>query len=388
MLRVIARLNVGGPAYHVSLLSGRLPDERYETLLISGRVGADEGSFDALAARYGARHQILETLGPELRPVADLRAIIELTRIARAFRPDVVHTHTAKAGLVGRIAARLAGGRRPVVIHTYHGHVLTGYFGRVQTGVYRWLERALGLLSTRLVAVSQAVADDLVRLRIAPASRFDVVPLGLDLDRFLDASPEAGEAVRDELSLASQDILLTAVGRLVPIKRLDVLLEAFATVVAGGVPAHLAIVGDGELRAQLEARTAQLGLEARVSFLGFREDLVAIHTASDIAVLSSDNEGTPVALIEAAAAATPAVATDAGGVSDVVRPDTGRVVATGDAAALAAAIEELAGDRELRRGSGDRAREHVRSRYASERLLTDIDALYARELQRRGGRGR
>jgi glycosyltransferase involved in cell wall biosynthesis len=376
VLRVIARMNVGGPAYHVSLLSGRLDPARYETLLVSGRMGRAEGSFDRLAERYGARHLIVDALGPELRPLDDLRAVYRLARIVRGFRPDIVHTHTAKAGLVGRLAARLAAGRRPIVIHTYHGHVLSGYFGPLQTGVYRWLERAMGLVSTRLVAVSRAVADDLVRLRIAPARRFEIVPLGLDLERFLAVTPAAGDPVRAELGLGDDDVLLATAGRLVPIKRLDVLLDAMARAVGEEPRLHLAVVGDGELREELERHAHELGLAAKVSFLGFRDDLDAIQAAADIAVLSSDNEGTPVALIEAAAAGTPAVASRVGGVPDVVAPGCGLLVGAGDPGALAEAILVLARDRERRVELGAAAREHVRGRFSSQRLLADVDRLY------------
>jgi glycosyltransferase involved in cell wall biosynthesis len=385
VLRVIARMNVGGPAYHVSLLSGRLDPARYDTLLVSGRVGPGEGSFDELARRYGAHHEMLDALGPELDPVRDLRSLLALVRIVRRVRPHIVHTHTAKAGMVGRLAARLGGGPRPIVIHTYHGHVLSGYFGRLQEGFYRLLERGLGRISDRLVAVSGAVADELIELHVAPRERFTVVPLGLELDRFLAVAPGDGDAVRTALGLQPDDVLLTTVGRLVPIKRLDVLLEAFAR--AGGA-LHLAVVGDGELRADLEAQADRLGIADRVTFLGFRTDLDAIQAATDVAVLSSDNEGTPVALIEAAAAATPAVATRVGGVADVVRPDTGRLVDAGDADGMAAALTELAGDPELRARLGAAARDHVRARFASERLLDDIDALYRRELEERRGRRR
>lgn len=385
VLRVIARMNVGGPAYHVSLLSGRLDPDRYDTLLVSGQVGPGEGSFDELARRYGARHRVLPALGPELDPLRDLRALVELVRIVREVRPHVVHTHTAKAGMVGRVAARLGGGPRPVVIHTYHGHVLSGYFGRVQTGFYRLLERGLAHLSNRLIAVSRAVADDLVGFAVAPRERFTVVPLGLELDRFLQVGPADGNGVRDDLGVGDDEVLLTAVGRLVPIKRLDVLLEAFARTRG---PVRLAIVGDGELRGDLEEQAARLDIGDRVTFLGFRMDLDAIQAATDIAVLSSDNEGTPVALIEAAAAATAAVATNVGGVADVVVPATGRLVGAGDAEAMAAALTELAADAHLRRRMGDAAREHVATRFASERLLRDIDALYQRELEEHRGRRR
>src|SRR4051794_25531873 len=177
VLRVIARLNLGGPAHHVRLLSARLPPERYETLLVAGRVGPGEEELAAVAEDPRLHLRRLDALTPELDPRADAAALAGLIRTMREFKPDIVHTHTAKAGLLGRLAARLTAGRRPIVVHTYHGHVLEGYFGRVQTGVYRGLERGAARFSDRLIGVSQATVEDLVRLRVAPRERFTVVPL-------------------------------------------------------------------------------------------------------------------------------------------------------------------------------------------------------------------
>jgi glycosyltransferase involved in cell wall biosynthesis len=381
VLRVIARMNLGGPAYHVSLLSGRMDARRFSTVLVSGRVPPGEGSSDHLAARYGARHVVVPSLGPELRPGDDLRALREVTRIARAFRPDIVHTHTAKAGMIGRLAAELTGRRpRPIVIHTYHGHVLEGYFSRPVAGFYRALEHAMARRSNRLIGVSTATVDDLVRLGVAPREKFEVIPLGLELDEFLTIGPEPSGSFRAELDVRPGEVLATWVGRLVPIKRVDVLLRAVARARDLGAPLRLALVGDGELRTDLEAQAAALGIAEHVSFVGYRRDLTAIVAATDIAVLTSDNEGTPVALIEAGAGARPLVATRAGGVPDVVVPDAGLLAERGDHEGVAEALARLAGDGELRRQMGAAARAHVASRYRYEALLERMTDLYERLL--------
>lgn len=387
VLRVIARMNVGGPAYHVSLLSGRLDRERYETLLLTGALGPSEGSFERLAERYGANMRLVPGLRPELDPASDLRALLSLVRTIRRFRPDVVHTHTAKAGALGRLAAFLTPGVRPVIVHTYHGHVLNGYFGRTLNSVYRNIERLLARGSDCLIGVSNATVDELVALRVAPAGKFRAIPIGLELDRLLATTRSDGTAFRAELGIGPEDILAICVGRLVPIKRLDLLIEAVALARATQPRLQLAIIGDGESRTALEEQVSQLGMKEAVRFLGFRDDLTAIAAGGDLAVLSSDNEGTPVALIEASAAGLPAVATAAGGVSDIVRASTGILVGKGDTHAFADALVRLAGDRALRERMGSAAREHVRARYAVERLLEDIDRLY-RELlfERTGGR--
>src|SRR3954452_1314517 len=299
VLRVIARLNMGGPAHHVSLLSGLLDPRRYDTLLLYGDVGPGEASLEDLARKRHAQMQVVPALGPELNPVRDLRALITLVRHVRTFRPDIVHTHTAKAGMLGRLAAVLAGRPRPVIVHTYHGHVLEGYFGPLRNALYRGLERGLARVSDVLIGVSSATVDDLVRLRVAPRAKFRVIPIGLDLKAFYDVSSADGAAFRAEAGTRPDEILLTFVGRLVPIKRVDVLLRAVARARTLGANVRLVIVGDGETRAELEELSAQLGIVEHVHFAGYRADMVTVTAASDIAVLSSDNEGTPVSLIEA-----------------------------------------------------------------------------------------
>ena len=385
VLRVIARMNIGGPAHHVALLSGGLDPDRYETLLVCGQVGRGEGSYEALAEQHGARLHRLPSLSPAISPGADARALRQLGAVIDGFRPDVVHTHTAKAGFLGRLAAA-ARRPRPIIVHTYHGHVLEGYFGPLKTGLYRNLERVLARASDQLVGVSGATIDDLVRLRVAPREWFVKIPLGLTLDPYLGAGRADGEPVRRELGLADDDILVSSVGRLVPIKRMDVAIRAVAIARGEGERVVLAIVGDGDERPALERLADELGVAASVRFLGFRSDTPAIAAATDIALLTSDNEGTPVALIEAAAAGRPAVATNVGGVADVVTPDAGLLVPAGDAEVAAIALRALARmPAERRIAMGEAARAHVGRRYASARLLRDIDALYVRLLEQRDG---
>lgn len=382
-MRVIARLNMGGPAHHVGFLSGLLDRRGYETILLHGEVGAGEATLSSTADRMGAHRATVPGLRPELRPADDLRALASLIGSVRRFRPDIVHTHTAKAGMLGRLAAVLAGRPRPVIVHTYHGHVLEGYFGPAKNSFYRGLERMLAHFSDTLIGVSNATVDDLVRLRIAPRAKFRVIPIGLELDGFLAATAAEGAAFRREAGVAGDEVLLTWVGRLVPIKRVDVLLRGLARARELGAPVRLAIVGDGELRDELEQLARQLGVADHVWFAGYRDDMLAVAAAADIAVLSSDNEGTPVSLIEAGAAATAAVSTDVGGVADVVTAETGVLVAAGDAAALGAAVAELASAPERRTALGARAREHVGARYSVARLVDDVDRLYSDLLRAR-----
>jgi glycosyltransferase involved in cell wall biosynthesis len=257
--------------------------------------------------------------------------------------------------------------------------VLEGYFGPIRSGAYRRLERQLGRASQCLVAASTATVDDLVRLRVAPREKFRVIPYGLDLDPFTNVDEAARVAMRQELDVPADQVLLTFVGRMVPIKRLDLLLRAFAAARRTGVPIHLALVGDGEMRPDLARLASELGIAANVTFVGYRRDTPAIAAATDAAVLSSDNEGTGISLIEAAAAGRPAVATDVGGIPEVVTPDSCILVPPNDEEALASAIAALASDSELRQRMGQHAQEHVVGRYSPKRLIADFDALY-REL--------
>jgi glycosyltransferase involved in cell wall biosynthesis len=385
VLRVIARLNMGGPAHHVGLLDSMLDPECYETLLLHGEVGAGEASLEDSVRARGVTLAKVPRLRPELRPHDDARALASLVRAVRRVRPDIVHTHTAKAGMLGRLAAVLASGARPMIVHTYHGHVLEGYFDPLRTATYRTTERRLAAVSDALVGVSSATVDDLVRLGIAPRSRFRVIPIGLDLNPFLRLQERDGARFRGEAGARNGEVLLTFVGRLVPIKRVDLLLRALARVTSGGAPVRLAVVGSGPLRNDLEHLARELGVAEATQFMGYRSDMASVAAASDLAVLSSANEGTPVSLIEAAAAGRPAVATAVGGVRDVVRKGTGILVEDGDADSLARGVARLAADPELRRSMGTRARHHVAERFSADRLVRDVDGLYRELLESRGG---
>jgi len=387
VMQIIARMNIGGPAYHVSLLSGRLDRERYSTLLVHGEVGPGEGSFAGLAGTEGCRVDSVDSLGPELRPLADLRALVMLARTIRRFRPQIVHTHTAKAGALGRLAAWLAVRPRPVIVHTYHGHVLSGYFGPRVTSRYRLIERRLARISDSLIGDSQATVDALIGLEVAPPAAFRVIPLGLDLEHFFQIDKAAGIEFRERVGAGPDDLLLTCVGRLVPIKRVDVLLRSLALLRDQHPQVRLALVGDGESRPALERLAAELGLIDVVSFVGYMTDIGPVAAAADVAVLSSDNEGTPVSLIEAGAAGVPCVATRVGGNADVVPPDGGILVPPGDPAALASALAQLAADPSLRVRMGRHARAHVQENFRAERLLESVDELYDGLLTRRSTNG-
>jgi glycosyltransferase involved in cell wall biosynthesis len=373
--RVIARLNIGGPAQHVIHLTARLPRDRFDSVLLSGREAPSEGSMHDLAARWAVRSIAVPGLGRRLSPVDDARSLVFLTRFFRRFRPHIVHTHTAKAGAIGRLAARLTG--VPVVVHTYHGHVFHGYFSRPMTSLFLAVERSLARSTSRLLTVSESVKRELERYRIGRPGQVAVLPLGLDLDRFLTCEARGGE-LRRELGLGDRSPLVGVVARLVPIKRHQDFIAASALVAVRIPDAMFLIIGDGERRAELEALVRRQGLAERVKFLGWRQDLDRIYADLDAVVLTSANEGSPVSLIEAMAAACPVVATRVGGVPDLVEHGvSGLLGRAGDPAATAEAIATLLADPERRRALGQAGRKRVRDAYGIDRLVSDMDRLYS-----------
>lgn len=383
VLRVITRLNIGGPSIQAIKLSAALTPLAFETRLIHGRVGAGEGDMDYLRRQERVDSVLLPSLQRRIAPFADARALVALFRHMCEFRPHVVHTHMAKAGMLGRLAAWLFNATHPraraKVVHTYHGHVLEGYFSPAATATFIAIERRLATISDALIAVSPRVRDDLVeRHRIAPRSRFRVVPLGLDLEPFASIDDAARAEARTALGIAPSTAVVTTVGRLTAIKQHTLFLDAAARIRAGRSDVVFLIVGDGELRAELEHEAARAGVAPAVRFLGWRQDLTTIYAASDVFLLTSRNEGTPVALIEAMASGLAGVATDVGGVRDVL-DDPDLVRPFGDAGALANAVLELLRDPARRAAAAAAGRQRVLARFQFRRLVADVAALY-REL--------
>jgi glycosyltransferase involved in cell wall biosynthesis len=373
ILRIFSRLNIGGPSLHVILLSAGLRPLGYETRLVVGRESPREGNMLPLAAEKNVVCESMVGLGREIAPLQDLRALAGLHRMMRAWRPAIVHTHTAKAGVLGRIAARAAG--VPTVVHTYHGHVLRGYFSPVKTALFRWLETRLASSADALVAVSESVKQDLVALGIAPASRIRVIPLGLDLAHLAGRLPRGG--LRSEAGIPVGVPLLGMVGRLVPIKDVPTFLRAARIVSEARPEVRFALVGDGEERPALESLCRELGLDGKATFFGWRRDLAAVYGDLDVVVNASRNEGTPVALIEALAAAKPVVATGVGGTPDLLgEGERGRLVPPGDPESLARAVLETLEGSEAARRRAQAGREYVLKRHSSDRLVRDVDALY------------
>lgn len=381
VMRIIARLNVGGPALHVTLLTERLRPPEFESTLVCGRIGPGEGDMAYLAEERGITPVYVPELGRELHPLRDLVTLIKLWRLMRRLKPDVVHTHTAKAGFVGRWAAWLA--RVPVRVHTFHGHVFHGYFGAAKTRFFLALERLTARLTDRLITISPALRDELSGVyRVAPAEKFAVVPLGLELAQYA-AAPRGMGTLRAAYQIPPDAPLIGIVGRIVPIKNHALFLEMASRVLQSQPDAYFLIVGDGEERPAIEALADRLGLRTRAVFTGWMRDLVPVFSDLDLLVLSSNNEGTPTAIMQALAAGVPVVSTAVGGVPDLLRGGAwGRLVPPGDADGLAEAVLSA-----LRDSALDPAiREAVLAEYDAARLADSLAALYRTLLAAKGRR--
>ncbi len=391
VVRIIARLNVGGPAIQAITLTRRLEPLGYRTTLVRGREEPNEGDMDYLADELA----VAPVLVPTLRRSpgwGDLRALTALAGIIHRERPQIIHTHAAKAGTLGRLAgwaSGLASGRRPILIHTFHGHSLTGYFSPRTASIYRRIERSLARRTDALIAVSGEVRDELVELGVAQANRFEVVPLGFDLEPFgagADERARRRHRFRAELGIPADDQVVTLIARLVPIKRVDRFLRVARNLAAQRPGVHFLVVGDGELRGALQASSEATALKGRLIWAGFRRDIPDVCFASDAVVLTSDNEGTPVSLIEAQAAGTPVVAGRVGGVASVVRDGiTGFIVEPRDEHGMANAVSRVLDDATMTERA-QTAREEVARAFSLDGLVEHIDGLYRRLLQSKGAR--
>jgi glycosyltransferase involved in cell wall biosynthesis len=396
ILRIIARLNVGGPARHVVWLTEGLRTSGYETLLVAGVVPATEDDMSYVAHDSGVQPLTLPQMSREIS-LKDVVTIWKLFRLMRRERPDIVHTHTAKAGTVGRLAgmmySALAGKSQACsFVHTYHGHVFHSYYGKSRTRVFLAIERMLARFATdRIVVISEQQRREINEVfRVGRQEQFAIIPLGIDMNVYA-AWQERRPRLRAELKLDDDEVLIGIVGRVTGIKNHGLFLAAAALLKKRTVArVRLVVIGDGDLRGELVEQAKSLGLEHDVTFLGTRNDPEDFYPALDIVALTSLNEGTPLTLIEAMANARPVIATAVGGVVDLLGDPAvesgeasgyqicqrGVSVASGDAEGFARGLARLIEDAALRTDLGRSGLEFVTRAYAKERLLTDMSELY------------
>jgi glycosyltransferase involved in cell wall biosynthesis len=408
IVRVIARLNVGGPAKHVVWLTKGLQSSECDTLLVAGTVPPGEDDMGYFAMEMGVSPHFVQEMSREIS-VKDAVTVWKLYQLFRRERPDIVHTHTAKAGTVGRFAGLLYRWLTPgvlvgrprscIFVHTYHGHIFHSYYGPLKTRLFLLIEKLLATLVTdRIVVITEQQRVEInEEFGVGRADRFAVIPLGLDFDVFAGWR-NRGESFRDELGAKADDVLVGIIGRLTEIKNHELFLKAAAEFKARSPESavRFVIIGDGALRGRLEQQAHSLGLAEDVVFVGSRRDIENVYPALDIVALTSLNEGTPLTLIEAMANACAVISTMVGGVVDLLgeavpeQSDPSFVICrrgigvpSNDARAFAEGLGCLVADVGLRREIGERGLQFVESRYSKDRLLEDIRVLYAELLKRK-----
>ena len=373
VLRIIARMNVGGPAVQVSGLMRGFDHEIFEQELLTGYCAAYEADYlEKVAVDVKAIR--IDGLGRSIKPRADLTALFAIVKEIRRFKPDVIHTHTAKAGVVGRIASILSR-QKSIRVHTFHGHLLNGYFGPGKTKLVILVEKFLALFTHQLLAVGKKVQDDLVAAGIGNSNKFAVMPPGLQL-----AKISSKHDARIELGLDQNRIYCAFIGRITQIKRPDRFLDVIAKVKTDGIKVNFIVAGAGEQLQYCQDRVISENLP--VTFLGWREDIENVLAAADFVILTSDNEGTPLSLIQAGMVGIPVVATNVGSTNEIVVNGKTGFLTDLSVDQLASAITKLAENSDLRARMGAAGQEYTLARYGVERLVKDHQDLYLRLLKR------
>jgi glycosyltransferase involved in cell wall biosynthesis len=403
IVRIIARLNVGGPARHVVWLTAGLPKDEFEQLLVAGVIPQGEDDMSYFATQHGIEPLIIPQMSREL----SLKDIITLWKVYRLLlkeKPDIIHTHTAKAGTIGRVAGfiyrwftpkTLIGKPRNVrFVHTFHGHVFHSYYGAAKTKFFLAVEKMLArFVSDKIVVLSEQQCEEINgRFKVGKKNQFEIIPLGIDLTIFQNSETRRN-ILRDEIGAKDDEILIGIVGRLTEIKNHSLFLRIAARVkeLKPTMPIRFLIIGDGHLRSELEKEAKDLKLDNWVLFLGERTDPQNFYPALDVVALTSLNEGTPLTLIEAMANSCPAISTSVGGVVDLLGKESstdnyvlcerGIRVPSQDVETFSQGLIRLIEDKNLRYEIGKRGESFIFDNYSKERLLVDIGNLY-RKLNR------
>lgn len=391
VLRILNRLIIGGPSLNATYLSRYMAPE-YETRLVIG--GKDDHEQDAghLAERLGLEPVVVPSMKRAIDPRADREAYLEIKQLIRDFKPDIVHTHAAKSGAIGRLAASAC--KVPVIVHTFHGHVFHSYFGKAKTRAFIEIERYLARKSSGIIAISDLQKQELGSVyHICKPEKIRVIPLGLDLDRFQQDCERKRRSFRERFLIEDEELVIGIIGRIVPVKNHSLFVQALSGLLAQTTRSiKIVVVGDGDMRLQMEAEWRQAGVDyayfpedpraATAICTSWQTEMDEVLAGMDIVALSSHNEGTPVSLIEAQAAGKPVVSTDVGGVQDAVAQGrSGLIVAPGDVAAFRDALLRLVEDENLRRQMGQTGVQWVQSKFTYQRLVRDMSVYYEELLQ-------
>jgi glycosyltransferase involved in cell wall biosynthesis len=390
ILRVLNRLVIGGPAFNACYLTKYMPTQ-YETRLV---VGAKEGheQDSPLPGRLGLTVHTIEEMKRAINPMQDYKAFKKMKALIQAYKPDIVHTHAAKSGAIGRLAA--AACKVPIIVHTFHGHVFHSYFGKAKTNFYINAERYLAKKTNAIITISDIQFREIVHdFKIGAPEKFSVIPLGLDLAAFGEDVLTKRNVFRNEMQLDSHVMAIGIVGRLVPVKNHLLFIDIAAKLKAATtIPLKFIVVGDGESRQQIEAYATQQGLQfctssalqksADIIFTSWRTDLDNVYAGLDMVLLTSKNEGTPVSLIEAQSAYKPVLSTNVGGVANVVLHEQSGFVLPDNAHAFLEPMLQLIHNKSMRQQFGQAGYDYVHKHFGYERLVKDMDALYTKLLHK------
>ncbi len=380
VLRIINRFNIGGPTYNAAYLTKYLSSE-YETLLVGGLKDKTEESSEYILKNLGLNYKIIPEMKRSINPFNDIIAYKKIQSIINDFKPDIVHTHAAKAGALGRRAAYTC--KVPVIIHTFHGHVFHSYFGNFKSSIYKNIERNLAKKSNAIIAISDKQKEELTKIHnIAPANKIEVIPLGFDLQRFNDNLDKKRVAYRNHHQLSDDTIAIGIVGRLVSIKNHKLFINAINYVKQNtSKPICAIIIGDGEERPPIASQIDELGLQSFVKMVSWEKEVEKVYPALDIVCLTSFNEGTPVSLIEAQAANVPIVSTNVGGIENVVKKnDTALLADINDESTFYNHLLELVNNDSKRKAMKKNGWSHVKDKFHYTRLVRDMEQLYNRLL--------
>ncbi len=383
VLRIINRFNIGGPTYNATFLTRYLGDD-FETLLIGGLPEAEEADSLHILEKYGVNPKLIEEMKRNPNLKSDRLAYKVIKSIIEDFKPDIVHTHAAKAGALGRKAAKAA--NVPIIIHTFHGHVFSGYFNPIKTSIFKIIERRLSKISTRIVAISPLQKEDLVnKYKICTDHQTEIVPLGFDLTKFHQNKEENRSITRDLFHIEEDEIAIGIIGRLVPIKNHLFLIDVMKEISKSThKKVRLFIVGDGEEKEniQREIDNFHWPVNIKIEFTSWIKDIHIFNPGMDIICLCSLNEGTPVSLIEAQAANIPVITTDVGGVKDIIlNKKTGIIVTSNDKIEYTKQLLLLIEDDNFRMELSKEGWNHVKSKFHYTRLVEDMRQLYFKLLK-------
>ncbi|MBW6516385.1 MAG: glycosyltransferase family 4 protein [Candidatus Cloacimonetes bacterium] len=373
ILRIITRLNIGGPAIHTVLLTAYLNNEQFESHLVAGKIEDNEADMSYFAAQHDVTPIYVKKMSRELRFLQDWHAFIDIFRIIKKIKPDIVHTHTAKAGMLGRSAAILL--RVPIIIHTFHGNVFREYFGKLKTCLFIFIERALAHFTTKIIAISQQQKNELIAYKIASEKKIAVINLGFQLDSVIPSTRDRNK-FRSRYNIPADGVLIGIVGRLVPVKNHQLFLE-IAHELLQKRDIYFAIIGDGELRESLEEEIKKRNIAHRVLITGFIEDLKPVYSDLDLVLLTSNNEGTPVAVIEAMACQKIVMSTKVGGVEDlIIHGVNGFIFPPKEKEGFVKEIANWLHHPEQYQNIGSEAYRSVIEKFSLETLINNIKALY------------